>query len=735
MGNAVYNLYEFGEFHLDAETGTLWRGSDLISLSPKSSELLRLLVRQEGRTVSKQEIFDTVWTGTFVEDGVLTQNIYTLRNALGRDEHGRHFIETVPRRGYRFAGHLRSAEKVDESEIVPAETPASPAAQPAFVAAQAATSSHRSNTYFLAGLGVLLLAAVGLGTYLYTRRPAENGEAAFAPIEQLKFQKVTDSGDVVFPTISPDGKMLAYVRLDEAESSVWVKQIGGGSPLRILPPTSKGYRSLVFSPDGQHLYFREDTETAPIYQTLSLGGPPKKVAENVWSDFSISPDGSRFAFIRRDSELAEHRLVLANVSGEGETTLAAKAAPWDYRSGAPAWSPDGLKLVVASGQQRRFFPKLLMIDTASGEETEIDIPRWRAIFRVLWMPDGERLLITAREANEPYSQIWMLALTDGGIRRLTNDLESYFWMSMTAEGKGLVTRQQRIVSHIWLLPGGDITRAKQLTQGERTLDGYAGLAWTPDDRIVFSSFANNVTDLHSINPDGAARVQLIQNAGQDNTDPSIAADGSSVVFTSTRTGSPQIWRMDIDGDNQRQLTFDEANKERSIAGTLSPDGREVYFIKLGGGAAAIWKMPIEGGPALKVSNLKDAAAESFVSVSPDGKWLAYRHVAKRSEVQNEERTIQVGVIASDGSGEPKIFDLPMRRSMVQWTRDSSAFYFSPGQFNESSIELQSLNDHTAKKIVDFPDRVFSFAWSPDGKSLAVARGRQMGDAILISNLP
>ena len=109
MSNAFNGLYEFGGFRLDAETGTLWRGNDVISLLPKAAELLKLLLQREGQLVSKQEIFDLVWAGTFVEDGVLTQNIYTLRNALGRDYEGKQFIETVPRCGYRFAGHVTTA--------------------------------------------------------------------------------------------------------------------------------------------------------------------------------------------------------------------------------------------------------------------------------------------------------------------------------------------------------------------------------------------------------------------------------------------------------------------------------------------------------------------------------------------------------------------------------------------------------------------------------------------------
>jgi TolB protein len=523
--------------------------------------------------------------------------------------------------------------------------------------------------------------------------------------------------------------------LAEEDASVWVKQMPAGNPVQILPPTRKGYASLVFSNDGNHLYFREENQAGAIYQTPALGGPRKKLTENVWSEFSVSPDGKQLAFFRRDAGLTQDLLMLSNIDGSGERQVTAKSSPWDFRGSAPAWSPDGTKLVVVSGQRRQFFPKLLLVDVATGEETELKIPRWRAIFRVLWMPDGKRLLMTARAGGEQYSQIWMLRVSDGELRRLTNDLESYLRISLTADAQMLITRQQRIVSHLWVLPEGDLRRAKQLTFGERALDSYAGLAWTPDGKIVFSSFLNNVTDLYSMNSDGSQRVQLIMNAGQDNTDPSVARDSSSILYTSSRTGEAQIWRMDIDGRNQRQLTFSDENKERAVAGTLSPDGREVYFIRLGVGPSSIWKMPIEGGEAVQVSRLTDATAENFVAVSPDGKWLAYRHQSNRPEPQGDEDRMQIGVIPSDGSGEPKIFDLPLRRPMVRWAADSLSFYYSSGEFTSSGLWRQPLDGGPPQKLIDFPDRIFTFAWSPDGKHLAVGRGKQLGDAILVTNLP
>jgi Tol biopolymer transport system component/DNA-binding winged helix-turn-helix (wHTH) protein len=766
MTNEVNSLYEFGGFRFDAESKTLWRREEMISLAPKALDVLYLLLENEGKIVTKQEILKTVWADTFVEEGVLTQNIYKLRNTLGTDENGKQFIENIARRGYRFAASLKilNADEVavlkvsksgnasmNEAEIgsktqsfvtnfdnSPAQTENNDSnfttPQINFVSPSNVEIRPRSvfRTAIFVGIGILILMAIGFGIYQFANRREEKIESKIAPIEQLRFQRLTDSGDVVFPTISPNGEMLAFVRLEDEEGSVWIKQIAADSAVKILPSSRNGYRSLTFSPDGKYLYFREEADGTAIYQKPVLGGTAKKVAVNVWSDFGISPDGTQLVFIRRDTERNRFLLILSKVEG-GERELSTKVLPADFRS-TPGWSPDGAKIAVSTGIQSQFFPKLLTIDVADGTETELKIPRWRAIPRVVWMPDGKHLIISAREAKEPYSQLWLLALSDGEVRRLTNDLEAYFWISLSADGQKVVTRQQRIFSHLWLLPDGDLKKAKQLTFGGRNLDGYVGLVWSPDGKIVFSVFANNMTDLYSMNADGSNRVQLTSNAGQDNNFPSFSRDGRFVVFTSSRTGTTQIWRMDIDGRNQKQLTFGEDSNERVQSPALSADGSEIFFIKRGAGQSAIWKISVEGGTAAQVSHLTNATPEGFVSISPDGKRLAYHHISDKPEADGESNLFQIGVLPTDGSSEPQLFNLPMRRPFVQWTSNVT-FDYAAGTYNSSSLWRQTVTGGEPQKLLDFPDRVFNFAWSPDGKNLVVARGKQQGDAILITNLP
>ena len=252
MSQSSTKLYEFGAFRLDADERVLRRGDEVIVLPPKVFDTLWMLVKGEGRVVSKSELMEAIWANAFVEEGNLSQNIYTLRRALGVDEQGRQFIETVPRRGYRFAVPVRlldeasnngatgttGAKVADDSQAFAAAQSASP---PSAQAEKEIRPRPALRYALIIGLGAVILSALGFGVYQFVNRRGEKGQ--IAPIEQVRFQWVTDSGDVIHPTISPDGELLAYVRLGEMQGSVWIKQIETGGSFQPLPPSSNGYRS------------------------------------------------------------------------------------------------------------------------------------------------------------------------------------------------------------------------------------------------------------------------------------------------------------------------------------------------------------------------------------------------------------------------------------------------------------------------------------------------------------
>src|SRR5262245_9314346 len=105
MSNQPKHIFEFGSYRLDASERLLWRNGETVSLQPKIFDLLLVLVEHNGRLLEKDELMKLVWPNTIVEEANLTNNISILRKALG--ENGDRFIETAPRRGYRFVAGVR----------------------------------------------------------------------------------------------------------------------------------------------------------------------------------------------------------------------------------------------------------------------------------------------------------------------------------------------------------------------------------------------------------------------------------------------------------------------------------------------------------------------------------------------------------------------------------------------------------------------------------------------------
>ena len=159
------------------------------------------------------------------------------------------------------------------------------------------------------------------------------------------------------------------------------------------------------------------------------------------------------------------------------------------------------------------------------------------------------------------------------------------------------------------------------------------------------------------------------------------------------------------------------------------------FIGFGAGPAAIWKVSIEGGPPVPVSRLTNATTEGVLSISPDGKRLAFRYVSVQPEAGSAEYRMQIG--AARQTAPPSRNCSTFRRVARSFNGRPipAVFYYVAGTPNSSSLWRQPLDGSEPQKLCEFPDRISNFAWSHDGKNLVVSRGKQHGDAILITNLP
>jgi Tol biopolymer transport system component/DNA-binding winged helix-turn-helix (wHTH) protein len=758
--------YDFGSFHLDPNERVLLHAGQPVPLTPKAFETLLALVERRGHIVIKEELMQRIWPDTYVEEVNLAKNVSTLRKILGARDDGQPYIETIPKRGYRFVAEKSvSVEKLPASVAtapVPAATNGASATTTAFAIASSVSppgGSANGDAFLKSGLrteletplsatvnenesvppvpvrrvvarryllwaAVLILAGwLGWRWWQSQQRAHFGGVAPNITLKRLTFDSLA-----YHSAISPDGKYVAYVsRGQDKREAIWLKELAGGSAAQVMPPTERGYRYLAFAPDNSQLYYatsRADVKTGVICRVPLFGGTPQEVITEVWGDFSLSPDGQQIAFVRGRGGVHEQSLFIANVDGSGERELA-RNTPGENWFGlwgnGPSWSPDGQRIVFCAGAKdaRGEYNFLLEARVSDGALTRLAAPRWRRIPQALWLAADTALLVVAQEKPAAPYQIWRLNYPDGTARRVTNDLHSYARLSLTADARLLVAMQQITFERLWVLPDGDTARARQLTFGEQVSDGFYGLSWTPDGKLLFSSNRSGDWEIWRIEADGSNLQQLTtqtRGAGWVNTEPIATLDGRYIIFDSNRTDSPALWRMDADGANPTLL------KDKASVPRLSPDGQWVYYTDGTTAPSSLWKINSAGGAATR---LTEKCAASEPALSPDGRLLAYQHFSAKHGWRN-------GLLPSTGGAPLRLFDWHAFRGRTAWTPDGQALIFIKQEWPIANLWRQPLTGGRPQPFTHFQaDRVFNFAFSSDGRQLAVSRGNHYSDVVLI----
>ena len=290
-----------------------------------------------------------------------------------------------------------------------------------------------------------------------------------------------------------------------------------------------------------------------VYRVPTLGGNAQLQMETVAAAIAIAADCTRVAILRTDLPDGTDELISARIDGTGESKVAVRKHPERFAwTSTPAWSSDSRMLAVAvdGTDSRGYFIHLQVIDLADGSITEIREPRWQLVGRIAWMPGGRGLLVLGQEHDSSFQQIWHVPYPSGTPRRITNDLNDYAGVSVTADSGSLVSVQAQLLTNVYVLPDTHATNAKQITpNGGR----YFDLSWTSDGRLVYASDASGSADLWVMETDGSGQHQITSGPWRSYS-PAVSPDGKTVAYHSNRSGNWNIWRMDLDGSNARPLT-------------------------------------------------------------------------------------------------------------------------------------------------------------------------------------
>ncbi|HVF30272.1 MAG TPA: winged helix-turn-helix domain-containing protein [Pyrinomonadaceae bacterium] len=700
-------VYRFGNFTLDVANRQLTREEIPIPLTPKVFETLQVLIEHAGQLVPKEELMRSVWQDRFVEESNLTFNIKMLRKALGDDAGQPRYIETVPRHGYRFIAETSRVLKNRSASLGDA-----PVAEAEGAVAHMSQGGFR--TFVVFG-SIMFVAAVTVVVWVLSTNAFQSSAKQLPFLSSsARWETLSNSGSVFYPRVSPDGRYLAYTTREAGTQTMWLKELASGTNLPIMQVSTDEILGLMFSRNSDFVYFVRkpagaEQEQAAIYRISIFGGIPTRLVTNTQGWFSISSVDDRIAFVRFDAD-RQSVVVIADADGRSERVVAARERPVNFR--ANRWSPDGKKLAAAVGHTNNLGLDfgVVEIDVESATEREITAQKFEYISDIEWADEG-RVLITARGSQSPHNQLWQLSLGDQVATKVIDDGRSYSTLSFSRDA-GVVAVSESVPDfklHVERLGGSSKNVAVAASPSI--------FNFTPGGKIVYAA-AKGQTDVWVMNTDGSNQKQLTADPAYDfHALPS--PDEKYIFFVSTRSGDAQIWRIGTDGSDPVRIT-------KEVGGFpifVSPDATTLYY--LSALDRTIWSVGVDGGnenPFLDQRTL-------FPAFSPDGRYLAY--FFRDTADSNRFRLV---VAATHNFADQSTFTLADEASSpveIAWSPDGLSLYYGSESTAGAAIWRQAISASSPEKIKALTDpELVDLAVSPNTDEIAWLSGRYRREARL-----
>jgi DNA-binding winged helix-turn-helix (wHTH) protein/Tol biopolymer transport system component len=593
LGQDTPRLYEFGPFRLDPAERKLWRDNEIVALTPRAFDTLCLLVRNSGRLLEKDDLISMLWPDTFVEEGSLTNHIFLLRKALGEDPA---FIETVPRRGYRFVGAVRQLRRA-----------ASPRIEKQFEAHGQLPNEaavRRSRALAVASIAAAL-ALLAIGAALWLRSPAPLPDRS----QWVPLTKLSDS--VSQPALSADGRMLTFIRGEYTffgPGQVYVKMLPDGQPVQ-LTHDRLDKMSPAFSPDGARIaYTTVDPQLGwDTWVVPTLGGEPQPWLRNasglVWT-------GPRHVMFSKMTKSPHMGIVAAEESrfGERDVYVPPDEPAMAHRSYP---SPDGKWVLLAAEMDRdhNWLPcRVVPMDGSSlGHQVG---PAGAACTFAAWSPDGKWMYLTSEV--EGLNHVWRQRFPDGQPQQITSGPTEEEGIAMAPDGRSFITAVGLESASLWLHDAHgerQISLEGSATEPRFTPDGmklcYRIVRKTPNF-YQFGKAAGEVwiADLESGH--SAPLASGFQVLAYD-----ISADGRQAVLEAEdREGKPRLWLASF----ERELPPRPIPNVQGRRPRFAPSG-EIFFHASDG---FVYRVQPDG------TGVKKALEQPiliFFAVSPDAQWL------------------------------------------------------------------------------------------------------------------
>jgi Tol biopolymer transport system component len=515
-----------------------------------------------------------------------------------------HCLSKEPEKRYQHASEIRAALEALQSDTGVAPRVALP------------QEGKSPAWYLLAAVSVLAVVTLVLLVYGRISKPAGGMQAG----GKLRLF-LSSEGYLSGPALSPDGKMLAYVRGGNGKQDLYVSRLAGGEHLR-----------------------------------LTKDGAQK-------DDPQFSPDGEKIVFDRRDANSDHSELCLIPALGGDVVPL----LPWAEN---PAWSPDGSRLAFIVRKPGE--TETLVTSAADGSDARVILKGddvYPFFGRITWSPDG-KLIAASRSRGGMNREIWTLSAQGGDPVRLTKDPQGVVNDSpvFTPDGRGFAHRSNRGgASNIWWQPL-DANSPVQLTSGPGP-DTYPSIA--RNGTIAFLNSRSRYSLVLFSPPEGAPTTLLTDSSRL--WAPAFSPDGKEIVYSRDQPdGLWHLWIVPTEPGSARQIT---SGKTPEIYPRFAPDGDTIFFNTWGGEPLSIWHVSRRGGAA-KSATSPSGGSDAYGDVSPDGRSIVFTRM--------ENKISHLYVALADGTGLPRrVMENP--GTVPRWSPNGEWISFSPSRSFSSGV--------------------------------------------------
>jgi eukaryotic-like serine/threonine-protein kinase len=569
-----------------------------------------------------------------------------------------------------------------------------------------------------------ILCATGVGVYFLFHR------SDVKPFQNFRITQITTSGNYVAAAISPDGKYLLSSIEENRRQSLWLRHLPTSSDKEVIAPADALYHDLTFSTDGNYIYFGKDESNATnLLRAPVLGGIPQVVAPGPSFAVTFSPDDKRMAFIRRhDPDEGSFSLLTSNPDGTDEKVVTTGTV--SLGSNLAAWTPDGKQIAFTLTGPGQGTVAIQLLDLASSKVRTLarfdDLP----LESMVWSPDRRGLLVSFNKnlGFAARSQVGFISNPAGQFRAITNDTNNYGPVTLSADGKTLATVQKRDTRTLYLTPAAGFSGDPPNPALAQSKDA-AMFGWATNGDLYFGDGGN----LLRMSVDGSNKTILLSDPDSRVLRPMSCPGSRFITFQWPHhsANKTNIWRVNTDGSNPKQLTFGETD----VAGTCSADGEWVYYENLT--TFQILRVRIDGGVPEEVPGTRGLTSAPAMGLSSDGRFLV-SFKSPKDVVRPGAKIaagVKIAIVPLDAGPKPEVRYLdadPRLVGQARFTPDGEAVIYIIRDNNSENLWRQPLDGSPGRQITNFQgDGIFTYLFSPDGKTLGIMRIHLESDVVLL----